>query len=135
MQKRILVIDNDQDLLDAVETALLIENFKVETRPYVDNILTLVDEIRPDLILIDYLLYGINGGELCHLIKTQPKTAQIPVIIFSGYPRIIQSLGTYECDAFISKPFELSNFIETINSCIKKVSQDMKVLKTPTNSV
>src|SRR5688572_7095811 len=100
MQKRILVIDNDQDLLDAVKTALLIENFEVETRSYVDNISVLVEEVSPDLILIDYLLYGINGGELCHLIKTQPATSHIPVIIFSGYPRIIQSLGTYDCDAF-----------------------------------
>lgn len=118
MQKRILVIDNDQDLLEAVETALLYENFQIVTRTYVDDILALVEEVQPDLILIDYILYGINGGELCHMIKSKPETAHFPVIIFSGYPRLIQSLGSYECDAFISKPFELKNFIETINSCL-----------------
>ncbi len=120
MQKRILVIDNDQDLLEAVETALLTENYQVDTRHVVDDVLALVDELKPDLILIDYLLYGINGGELCHLIKLQPKTAHIPVIIFSGYPRIIQSLGTYECDAFISKPFELNDLMKTIRGCLSK---------------
>lgn len=118
MQKRILVIDNDQDLLETVETLLLYENFQVITRTTVDDILALVEEVKPDLILIDYLLYGINGGEHCHLIKSKPDTAHFPVIIFSGYPRLIQSLGTYECDAFISKPFEIKNFIETINSCL-----------------
>ena len=119
MQKRILVIDNDQDLLEAVETALISENFEVVTRLYVEDIISLVREVKPDLILIDYLLYGINGGELCHLIKSLPETSHLPVILFSGYPRIIQSLGTYECDAFISKPFELQDLIDTINSCLQ----------------
>lgn len=120
MQKRILVIDNDQDILEAVEAALTMENYSVETSPIVDDIFEMIREKNPDLILIDYLLYGINGGELCHMIKSEPKTSHLPVIIFSGYPKVIQSLGTYECDAFISKPFELDEFIRVIKDCLLK---------------
>lgn len=120
IQKRILVIDNDQDILDAVETALTMENFVVETSPIVEDIFELIKEKNPDLIIIDYLLYGINGGELCHMIKSEPSTAHIPVIIFSGYPKVIQSLGTYESDAFISKPFELEDLIGTIHNLLAK---------------
>lgn len=120
MQKRILVIDNDQDLLEAVETALVIENYYVQTNPFVEDIFVLIRDSKPDLILIDYLLYGINGGELCRLIKSEPKTSHLPVIIFSAYPRVIQSLGNYGCDAFISKPFELDSFMQTIKDCILK---------------
>ncbi len=120
MQKRILVIDNDQDILEAVEAALIMENYSVETSPIVEDIFDMIRDKNPDLILIDYLLFGINGGELCHMIKSEPTTSHLPVIIFSGYPKVIQSLGTYACDAFISKPFELDNFIGVIHDCLAK---------------
>lgn len=120
MQKRILVIDNDQDILEAVEAALIMENYSVETSPIVEDIFDMIRDKNPDLILIDYLLFGINGGELCHMIKSEPTTSHLPVIIFSGYPKVIQSLGTYECDAFISKPFELDAFIRVIHECLAK---------------
>ncbi len=126
MQKRILVIDNDQDILEAVEAALTMENYSVETSPIVEDIFEMIRDKNPDLILIDYLLYGINGGELCHMIKSEPTTAHLPVIIFSGYPKVIQSLGTYESDAFISKPFELDNFIEIIRACLAKGIKEAK---------
>ena len=120
MQKRILVIDNDQDILEAVDAALTMENYSVETSPIVEDIFEMIHDKNPDLILIDYLLYGINGGELCHMIKSEPSTSHLPVIIFSGYPKVIQSLGTYECDAFISKPFDLDNFMAVIKDCLSK---------------
>lgn len=120
MQKRILVIDNDQDILEAVDAALSMENYSVDTSPIVEDIFQMIHDKNPDLILIDYLLYGINGGELCHMIKTEPSTAHLPVIIFSGYPKVLQSLGTYDCDAFISKPFDLDNFMNVIKECLAK---------------
>lgn len=120
MQKRILVIDNDQDILEAIDAALSMENYCVETSPIVEDIFQMIQDKNPDLILIDYLLYGINGGELCHMIKSEPSTSHLPVIIFSGYPRVIQSLGTYQCDAFISKPFDLDNFVAVIKECLAK---------------
>ena len=122
MQKRIIVIDNDQDILEVIETALTMENYSVETTPIVDDIFEMINDKKPDLILIDYLLFGINGGELCHMIKSEPTTSHLPVIIFSGYPKVIQSLGTYECNAFISKPFDLENFMEIIRECLSKNS-------------
>ncbi|MGB4399729.1 MAG: response regulator [Daejeonella sp.] len=120
MQKRILVIDNDQNILEAVDAALSMENYSVDTSPIVEDIFQMIHDKNPDLILIDYLLYGINGGELCHMIKTEPSTAHLPVIIFSGYPKVLQSLGTYDCDAFISKPFDLDNFMKVIKECLAK---------------
>ncbi|MGV3684677.1 MAG: response regulator [Daejeonella sp.] len=126
MQKRILVIDNDQDILEAVEAALTMENYSVETSPIVEDIFEMIREKNPDLILIDYLLYGINGGELCHMIKSEPSTSHLPVIIFSGYPKVIQSLGTYESDAFISKPFELDEFMKVIKDCLAKGVKEVK---------
>jgi CheY-like chemotaxis protein len=67
-------------------------------------------------VLLDYILNGVNGGEVCHVIKNNPKTAAIPVIIVSGYSKLLFSLGDYGCNAILPKPFglpELLNAVET----------------------
>jgi CheY-like chemotaxis protein len=69
--------------------------------PYTDDIFALIEKFNPDLIILDYILNGINGGELCHQVKHNSKTSLIPVIIYSAYTKVIQSLGDYGCDAFV----------------------------------
>jgi DNA-binding response OmpR family regulator len=114
MIKQILVIDDDEALLDVLNEALQYEGFKVEVVPYTDDIFALIEKFNPDLIILDYILNGINGGELCHQVKHNSKTSLIPVIIYSAYTRVIQSLGDYGCDAFVSKPFDLDYFTNKI---------------------
>jgi len=116
MQKKILLIDNDPDILAVMQEALDYEGFEVFTASKAEDIVSLVCNIKPDLLLIDYILDGINGGELCHQLKADHKTAALPVIIISAYPRVLKSLGYYGCDAFIPKPFDLYDLIDQINS-------------------
>jgi CheY-like chemotaxis protein len=114
--KRILVIDNDPAILDVMQEALTYEGFEVTTVEGTQDINKLVKATAPQLVLIDYLLNGINGGELCHQIKTSPATGALPVILLSAYPRVLNSLGTYGCDAFIAKPFDLSLLIDQVQA-------------------
>jgi CheY-like chemotaxis protein len=62
----------------------------------------------------------VNGGELCSIIKNDPSTQQIPVILLSAYNRIIESLGTYGCDLFVAKPVEFSTLVYQINNLLPK---------------
>lgn len=119
MQKKVLVIDNDNAILDVMVEALNYEGFEVTAVTGTENIIALVNEARPDVVIIDYLLDGINGGELCHQIKSSEKNGGLPVIIFSAYPRVLQSLGDYGCNAFIPKPFDLSLLVGQINNFTK----------------
>ncbi|MCJ8210466.1 response regulator [Mucilaginibacter sp. RS28] len=105
--KKVLVLDNDEAILEAMQDALNYEGYDVRTVTDCDCIFTLINEYQPDILLIDYILNGINGGELCHQVKNEEKTAALPVILMSAYPRIIDSLGNYGCDAFVAKPFDL----------------------------
>jgi DNA-binding response OmpR family regulator len=118
MNNHILILDDSQDILDALDQALSDEGYKVTTFNYCDDILKVVSEHQPDLVLLDYLLFGINGGELCHQIKTNPLTMHIPVVMMSGYPRVLESLGNYGSDAFIAKPFDLQVLFNTIKRCL-----------------
>ncbi|WP_342648472.1 response regulator [Mucilaginibacter sp. CSA2-8R] len=114
--KRVLIVDNDPAILDVMEEVLGYEGFTVKTYSDTDNIFSCIDSFNPDIVLIDYILNGINGGELCAQIKKTPQTSHLPVVIISAYSRVLLSLGNYGCDDFISKPFELDNFISRITT-------------------
>jgi DNA-binding response OmpR family regulator len=114
MSKKILIIDDDVDVLDIMEVALDYEGFEVLTSPVADDYQNLIRKNQVDLIIIDYLLNGINGGEICHQIKCCPEFGHLPVIIYSAYPKVLQSLGSYGCDTFIPKPFDLADIVGQI---------------------
>lgn len=94
--------------------------YDVKTIVHTNNVFPVIEQYTPDLILIDYILSGINDGEICHQIKTKTDTSQIPVIIISGHSRVLKSLGNYGCDVFIEKPFELADLLKDVAECITK---------------
>jgi len=118
--KRVLVVDNDPDVLDIMQEALSYEGFQVSCANGENNIFHLIDRYRPDLLMIDYLLDGIDGGELCKQVKEKRKTHNLPVIIMSAYPRSRMSPGAYNCDDFIAKPFDLDDIAGRIKKLTKR---------------
>lgn len=118
--KKVLVLDNDEGVLDVMQEALNYEGFQVKIIEETDNIFSVINDFNPDLVILDYILSGVNGGEICHQIKANPKTADLPVIIMSAYPRVIRSLGYYGCDDFIAKPFDLDDIVDRIKNLINK---------------
>ena len=120
MSKKILILDDDQSVLEMLKEVLLYEDFEVEIVSELGSFLKMFDEgYKPDLVIIDYLLKGINGGEVCHQLKVNEKTQSLPVILMSAYPQIFRSLGDYKCDEFIAKPFDLYSLIESIKGHIR----------------
>ncbi|GAA4095066.1 response regulator [Mucilaginibacter panaciglaebae] len=121
--KRVLVVDDDNDILDIMEEILTYEGYGVSSLDDTDDIFSEINRNRPDLIILDYILKGINGGEICHQIKTNPNTSDIPVILISAYPRVFGSLSNYGCNAFIAKPFDLNDITGRITELIS-ISQN-----------
>ncbi len=118
--KKILLIENDEQLNEMLTELLALEGCVVRSEADTSDILKLTDIFKPDLVILDYLLPGINGGELCSQIKRCPYTKHIPVILYSAYDKVIQSLGNYGCDAFIPKPFDIDYFLNEIKKLIAK---------------
>lgn len=117
-KKKILIIDDDEAVLDVMKEALMYEGFEVEVSYTSDNVDYLINKHLPDLLLIDYILRGVNGGEICHQVKKNPSTQEMPVIIVSAYPRVLASLGNYGCDKFIPKPFDLCDLVGSIKTVL-----------------
>jgi DNA-binding response OmpR family regulator len=121
MGENILIVDDDKEVLAMLEDVLLFSHFNVKGIRQAGNIFKVIDEYKPDLILMDYILNGINGGELCHHIKTNSQTSHLPVVLISAYPGVSESMRRYRCDAFIAKPFDISDLIYCVNDCLHRV--------------
>lgn len=119
MTKNILIVDDQSDILDVLKEALEMEGYNVIALSYTEDIINSVKEYNPDLVMLDFLLAGINGGEHCHFLKSNPLTSHIPVVMMSGYPRVLESLGNYGADAFIAKPFGLQEITSTVRSLLE----------------
>src|SRR5476651_909490 len=118
MSKRILVLDDNIDILEVVHEALTYEQFDVKSTSNGSDVMPLVKDFSPDLVILDYRVAGINGGELCRQIKSHPQFKNVPVIIFSAYINNHDELYSYGCDAIISKPFDLTELVEKVNNLI-----------------
>lgn len=117
MVKRILVLDDNQDVLDIVKEALLYEKFEVKVSADSKNFLGMISNYRPDLVILDYKLNGPKGDDICRQIKTHTLFNNIPVIICSAYLNN-DDFATCGCDATIAKPFGLQELTDKVNGLV-----------------
>lgn len=112
---KILVMESDLRLCKMLSLCFNESGFDYRIYPGTNNIVPLVLDFQPDLVLVEYLSPLVNGGELCIQIKENKLTMHIPVVIFSAFPNDILCLGAYGHDAFIAKPFELNDLMRKID--------------------
>lgn len=90
-----------------------------------ESFMPIVRWYQPDLIIVDYkLLYHLTGEDLCRMIKSNPQTAHIGVIIISAYPRISEDARYYGPDAWICKPFSL----QQVTGCVRELLSKKKII-------
>jgi len=116
--KRILILDDDPDILEVLKVALETKGYEIKTKRDSENLFKLVDDFKPDLILVDLLLMNENGGEICAQLKRNVNTKHIPVILVSGFCSIHEMHLIYGCDGYLAKPFDLQKLINNINNLI-----------------
>lgn len=119
-KKTILIIDDNQEILTLLTTLFSLEGYQVITFTNTQNIIKLTAAHNPDLIILDYLIGDLNGGELCAQLKKNALSKHLPVIILSAFNRVIQSLGNYGCDVFIPKPFDNQLLLDEVKELLSK---------------
>ena len=112
---KILVIDDDLDILSVMEVLLSMKGFDVEVTAKGENTFPKIDSFKPDLILLDVLISGYDGRIICKQLKANDETRHIPVIMFSAHPGAAATISDYGADDFISKPFDVNNLISKVN--------------------
>ena len=116
---KILIVDDELDILDAVRDILNTFKYNVATTHKWLDIPELIKDYDPDLILLDVSLGGADGREICKQLKSAEETCHIPVILFSAHYDLINNLKGSEPAAIISKPFEVAHLVETISRSLQ----------------
>ncbi len=113
MNKRILILDDNRDILDIVTEALSYEQFEVLDISLGSKLFDAVRDFKPDLILLDHRLSDAKGSDLCRELKAMPQYNHIPVIIFSAYinPGDVKAAN---CEGYLYKPFDLDELFKTV---------------------
>ncbi len=110
--KKILVVDDDEDIVEIVQHLLTSYGFEVYTHSTGSNVTDIVKWNYPNLILLDIRLYGKPGTQICKELK---ELYNIPVILFSADTQHGKEYLQYSADAFIQKPFDIKQLVNVIN--------------------
>ena len=113
--KRILIIDDDIDLLMLLERKLVKEGYKVEAAASLPEAEEVIPCFKPQLVLLDINVNGDDGRQLCWKLKKQNGDSVVKVIIISGYDYSAGRAVLFGADDLLPKPFHL----DYLHNCIK----------------
>lgn len=118
--KKILLVDDNTDILELITMILELEGFQVFSTKNGQETQSMIEKFNPDLIMLDVLLGNVDGRYLCHVIKSEQKTANIPVIMISA-SHAAKSIQDGYCapDDFISKPFDIDDLVARVKTALK----------------
>lgn len=115
MSKRILILDDDVDILDILSVILLECRYVIEAQLSGEKIFEVINAFHPDLVLMDVMLADMDGRIICRNIKENSVTRTIPVILISATHDLEESLHQQGApNDFIKKPFDIDNLINKI---------------------
>ena len=117
--KRILVIDDDPDIGAMLKMMLDFNGYMTIVTERAERIKSSINKDHFDLIILDMLLSGVNGTDICSGLKKDPSTANIPVIMISAHPNARELCEAAGADCFVSKPFDMHDILFKIGALIK----------------
>jgi CheY-like chemotaxis protein len=113
--RTILICDDDLFIMQAAKEVLERKGYKVVTYESCDFLMEKVEKLQPDMILMDLLIPPMGGDNSIKLLKHDPMTKHIPILVFSGDPEIEKIYLETDADGFIRKPFNIGHFEEYID--------------------
>ena len=109
--RKILVVDDDTDILQLLKTYLTLIEYDVRTTTSCNEGMQIFDSFQPDLVLLDINVGSEDGRVMCQQIKQQAEYEHIPVILFSANPELLKMSDQYGATATMDKPFDLESMI------------------------
>ncbi len=122
MSKKILVVEDDQDILQLIIFHLQADGFATLTAVNGIRGLEAAKEQLPDMILLDLMLPGMDGLEVCKSLKREPKTENIPIVMLTAKGEEIDRIVGFElgADDYITKPFSPREMILRLRAILRR---------------
>ena len=126
MNKRVLILDDDLDILQICTIVLKKKGFDVQTLNNSNQVVNQVMSYQPDVILMDNWIPGPGGIEATRLLKVSPETQEIPVIFFSANSNVTQLAREARADYFLQKPFDITDLEAIVQTAITQGAEQPK---------
>ena len=117
--KKIFIADDDPDILEILSMMLNVAGYKTHASSNANDIFAYENNF-PDLILLDIWMSGIDGREICRLLKKNDLTKNIPVIFLSANSRITEIMEEYGASDCIAKPFEMDHLLTKVRHILQQ---------------
>jgi CheY-like chemotaxis protein len=115
MPKKILIVDDNMLMIEVMSYILINNGYEVVAASNGNEVFDNIKFNRPDLVILDAILPGMDGREICQLIKLNKTTRNLPVIMCSGDETIGETLKQKGApDDVLQKPFDITNLIEKV---------------------
>lgn len=123
MRKKVLIFDDDQDLLDICSLILRQKNFDISTRENCADILRHVAAFEPGVIIMDCRIPDIGGIKAVQLLKQDDRFRHIPVILFSGNNNIADQAKEAGAEFYLNKPFDIGELEMIVTNAVAHYPQ------------
>ena len=122
----ILVLDDDPDICIMIKMVLDYYGYEAMDAENEETAVKIISSNHVDLLIMDMLLSGVDGTDICRRLKLDKQTSSIPILMFSAHPTAKETCLAAGADDFISKPFEMNDMMEKISFFLerKKISQE-----------
>ena len=122
MSKRVLVVDDEPNIVAALEFLLEKNGYEVKVATNGADALDLLDAFRPDLVLLDVMVPRLSGYQVCQRMRAEPKWQDIKIVMLSAKGREVEmnkgmSLGA---DLYVTKPFSSAELVATIGKLLSQ---------------
>ena len=134
MRKKILIVDDEADILTLLEYNLDKAGFEVVSAQDGPEAIELTKKKRPDLIILDIMLPSMEGTEVCKIIKKDEATSHIPVIMLTAKGEEVDRIVGFELGAedYITKPFSPRELILRVKAVLKRLHGQQEKIKSIT---
>ncbi len=114
MMRKILVVDDNADILIALQELLKFYGFLVVTTDRGEEVYEMISKHEPDLLLLDVMLSGIDGTDICRILKSDEDYKHLPIVMISAHPNAAETVARAGANDFVAKPFDIRFLVERI---------------------
>lgn len=129
--KRLLVVEDDRPIAELLKFHFAGAGYTVTTTPSGDEALILIEEIRPDLVILDWMIEGTSGIEVCRRVRRSNATATLPIIMLTARGDEEDRIRGLEigADDFVPKPFSPKELLARANALLRRSAPDLMAEK------
>ena len=122
MNKIILVVDDEKDIVELVAYNLEREGYQIAKAYDGHQALRYIRENQPDLVILDLMLPGISGLEICRLIRKKPETEGLPIIMLTAKSDSVDKIMGLEigADDYLTKPFNVRELLARVRAVLRR---------------